>query len=385
MAGRVGIVAVAQTKFEERKSTLHTGELMYDVTRDVMGQTGLEFKADGTGIDCTTAAAYDLFSGPAGAYMFLGYVVGAYQREDERVTEDGALAVYYGATQILSGHCDTVLLLSYNKESQCQKNQIEWVGMDQLYQRRIGLDFVSAAALQAMRYTTKYGITPEQCAKVVVKSRRNAGNNPFAMCCDNLTVEDVLRSTMLCDPIRVQEAKPVPVDGACAMILACEEKAKKITDKPVWITGIGTCYDHHELGYRDLADCDALTTAAQRAYKMAGITNPLKEFDLAEISEHYSYQELLWSEGLGFCDKGEGGKLIDSEKTQMGGELPLNPSGGVLSGLPVCVAGMQRVVECVLQLRGEASARQVPGAKRALAQGLDGPAGQLQCVITMEN
>lgn len=385
MAGRVGIVAVAQTKFEERKFALHSGELMYDVTRDVMGQTGLEFKDDGTGIDCTTVAYFDLFGGPAGMHMNLGYIVGAYQREDERVTSDGALAVYYGAMQILSGHCDIVLLLSHNKESQCQKNQIEWAGMDQIYQRRVGLDFVSSAALQAMRYTTKYGVTPEQCAKVVVKSRKNAANNPVAMCCDNLTVDDVLRSTMLCDPIRVQEAKPVPVDGACAMIMASEEKARKITDKPVWITGLGTCYDQHELGWRELADCDSLTTAAQRSYKMAGITQPLKELDVAEISEQYSYQELLWSEGLGLCGKGEGGKLIDSGKTEMGGELPVNPSGGLLSGLPVCVAGMQRVVECVLQLRGEAGTRQVPGAKKALAHGVDGPAGQLQCVITMEN
>jgi acetyl-CoA C-acetyltransferase len=257
--------------------------------------------------------------------------------------------------------------------------------MDQIYQRRVGLDFVSAAGLQAMRYTTKYGITPEQCAKVVVKARKNARNNPNAMCCDSLTVDDVLRSTMLCDPIRVQEAKPTPVDGACAMILASEEKAGKLTDKPVWITGFGTCYDQHDLGWRELADCEALTTAAQRAYKMAGIKDPMKEFDVAEISEQYSYQELLWSEGLGFCGKGEGGKLIDSGKTDMGGELPINPSGGMLSGLPVCVAGMHRAAECVLQLRGEAGARQVSGATKAVAHGVDGPAGQLQCVITLEN
>lgn len=383
MAGRVGIVAVAQTKFEGKKLDEHTAELMYDVTRDVMGQTGLEFK-EGS-IDSTVAASYDLLSGPAGAYMFLGYVVGAYQREDERVLEDGALAVYYGAMQILSGHCDTVLLVAYTKESAIDKNLYEWVGMDQIYQRRVGLDFVSAAGLQAMRYTTKYGITPEQCAKVVVKARKNASNNPNAMCCDSLTVDDVLRSTMLCDPIRVQEAKPTPVDGACAMILASEDRAKKITDKPVWITGLGTCYDQHDLGWRELADCEALTTAAQRAYKMAGIKDPMKEFDVAEISEQYSYQELLWSEGLGFCGKGEGGKLIDSGKTDMGGELPINPSGGMLSGLPVCVAGMQRAAECVLQLRGEAGARQVSGATKAVAQGVDGPAGQLQCVITLEN
>ena len=383
MAGRVGIVAVSQTKFEGKKLDEHTAELMYDVTRDVMGQTGLEFK-EGS-IDGTVAASYDLLSGPAGAYMFLGYVVGAYQREDERVLEDGALAVYYGAMQILSGHCDTVLLVSYTKESAIDKNLYEWVGMDQIYQRRVGLDFVSAAGLQAMRYTTKYGITPEQCAKVVVKARKNASNNPNAMCCDSLTVDDVLRSTMLCDPIRIQEAKPTPVDGACAMILASEDRAKKITDKPVWITGLGTCYDQHDLGWRELADCEALTTAAQRAYKMAGIKDPMKEFDVAEISEQYSYQELLWSEGLGFCGKGEGGKLIDSGKTDMGGELPINPSGGMLSGLPVCVAGMQRAAECVLQLRGEAGARQVSGATKAVAHGVDGPAGQLQCVITLEN
>ncbi|MGB2855256.1 MAG: thiolase family protein [Dehalococcoidia bacterium] len=383
MAGRVGIVAVAQTKFEGKKLDEHTAELMYDVTRDVMGQTGLEFK-EGS-IDSTVAASYDLLSGPAGAYMFLGYVVGAYQREDERVLEDGALAVYYGAMQILSGHCDTVLLVSYTKESAIDKNLYEWVGMDQIYQRRVGLDFVSAAGLQAMRYTTKYGITPEQCAKVVVKARKNASNNPNAMCCDSLTVDDVLRSAMLCDPIRVQEAKPTPVDGACAMILASEDRAKKITDKPVWITGLGTCYDQHDLGWRELADCESLTTAAQRAYKMAGIKDPMKEFDVAEISEQYSYQELLWSEGLGFCGKGEGGKLIDSGKTDMGGELPINPSGGMLSGLPVCVAGMQRAAECVLQLRGEAGARQVSGATKAVAHGVDGPAGQLQCVITLEN
>ena len=132
MAKRVGIVAVAQTPFKERISDKHTGELMYDVTRDVMNQTGLEFKDDGTGIDMTTAAGYDLFSGPAGAYMFLGYVVGAYNRQDERVIEDGTMATFYAMMQILSGHVDTVLLVGYNKESGCIKNEIEWQGMDQL-------------------------------------------------------------------------------------------------------------------------------------------------------------------------------------------------------------------------------------------------------------
>src|SRR4030042_6266772 len=139
------------------------------------------------------------------------------------------MAVYYGAAQILAGHADVALVVGYSKETQMNKNLIECLSLDQIYQRRIGLDFVSAAGLQAMRYMSKYGITPEQVAKVVVKARKNAKNNPYAYSCDTLTVKDVLRSTMLCDPIRVQEAKPTPVDGSCALILASEEKAKKRT------------------------------------------------------------------------------------------------------------------------------------------------------------
>jgi acetyl-CoA C-acetyltransferase len=238
--------------------------------------------------------------------------------------------------------------------------------------------------MQAMRYLNKYKITPEQCAKVVVKNRMNGKKNPFVMYADGLTVQDVLKSEMLADPIRVKEAKPVPVDGAVAMILASEGRAKKLADKPVWITGTGMCYDHHELGYRDLADCNALVSATQMAYKMAGIKDPVKELDLAEISDHYSYQELLWSEGLGFCGRGEGGRLIDEGTTFINGQLPVNPSGGLLSGVPLCVAGMQRVAECALQLRGEAWGSQVSNAKTALAHGVEGPAGQLHCVIILQ-
>ncbi|MCX5999103.1 MAG: thiolase family protein, partial [Chloroflexi bacterium] len=169
----------------------------------------------------------------------------------------------------------------------------------------------------------------------------------------------------------------------CAMIIAREDKAKKLTNKPVWILGASNCYETHYLGDRDLADCDALVSAASKAYKMAGITDPSKEIDVAEISEEYSYQELLWTEGLGFCGRGEGGKLIDSGATRMGGRLPVNPSGGVLSGVPTVVAGMARVAEAVLQLRGEAGARQVPGAKTALAHGVTGICGALQCVMVL--
>jgi len=134
-----------------------------------------------------------------------------------------------------------------------------------------------------------------------------------------------------------------------------------------------------------LADCDALVKAAKKAYSMAGINNPLKEIDVAEISEEYTYQELLWMEGLGFCERGEGGRLIDRGVTKIKGKLPVNPSGGVLSGNPVGVAGMIRVAEAVLQLRGEAADRQVKGTQVALAHGVTGICGQHQCVMILGN
>jgi acetyl-CoA C-acetyltransferase len=116
---------------------------------------------------------------------------------------------------------------------------------------------------------------------------------------------------------------------------------------------------------------------------MAGIKNPIRDIDVAEISEEYSYQELLWSEGLGFCGRGEGGKFIEKGFDRRSGQLPINPSGGILAGNPMGVAGGARAVEAVTQLRGEAGARQIKGAKTALAHGFTGACGQSHCVLIL--
>jgi acetyl-CoA C-acetyltransferase len=286
--------------------------------------------------------------------------------------------------QILSGHYDAVLVLAHMKESQGEKSAIENAAFDPAMLRVLGLDFTSAAAMQAKRYMYKYGITAEQIARVAVRNHANAKNNPFAQDAKDITVEDVLGSKMVSSPIRALDSKPIS-DGAVAMILCSEEKAKKVSKKPVWITGVSNCYETHYLGDRELADCDALKAAAKKAYNMAGIKNPLREIDIAEISTEYSYQEPLWLEGLGFCGQGEGGKLVESKAISMGGKLPVNPSGGVLPGNPNHVAGIARVAEAVLQLRGEAGERQVKGAKTALAHGYTGICGQHQAVMVLGN
>ena len=383
MSRKVGIVAVAQTKYEESKPALHLQDVAYEAVKKVLAKSGLKFTEDGTGIDATISCSQDHWDGWTISSKNIVDVAGGHLRPEEKVAADGAYAVYYACLNILGGHHDCVLVIVYTKESQVNGRLIENFGIEPLYGRMLGLDFLSASAMQAQRYMYKYTITPEQCAMVVVKNRGNAKLNPSAQAPMDLKVEDVLASEMLSYPIRKLDAKPTS-DGACALILAVEEKAKKWTDKPVWIEGLGSCYDGHHLGDRDLAEPRSLVEAAKRAYKMAGIANPRKEIDVVELSEYCSYQELLWSEGLGFCPEGEGGKLIESGATRINGGLPINSSGGLLSGVPVNVAGANRVVEAALQLKGEAEKQQIEAAKVALAHGTMGICGQAHCVIILE-
>jgi acetyl-CoA C-acetyltransferase len=378
MADRVGVCAVAQTKFSPDRGDVSEGELAYEAIKQVLEETGLTL----SDVDSAVSCSQDFWDGRTISNMNIQPFVGAHLGHEDKVAEDGINAVYCGMAQIVSGYHEVVLVVAHTKESQADKALIENAAFDPIFMRELGLDFLSAAALQARRYMYKYGITAEQCAKVAVKNRGNAMHNPFAQEPLDITVEDVLDSKMLASPIRKLDTKPVS-DGACAVILAPEEKAKKLVKQPVWILGASNCYEAHYLGDRDLADCEALTKAAHKAYKMAGIKRPRNEIDVAEISEEYSYQELLWMEGLGLCPRGEAGKPIDSGRTKMGGRLPVNPSGGVLSGNPTGVAGMARVAEAVLQLRGEAGDRQVEGAKTALAHGVTGICGQHQAVMIL--
>ena len=381
MARRVGIVGVAQTKYE-KKPGMHLQDLSFEPVDKVLQDTGLKFTEDGTGIDATISCSQDHWDGWTISSKNVVDGAGGHLRPEEKVAEDGAYALYYAALSVLGGHYDCILVLAHTKESQVDGRLIENVGLEALYSRMLGLDFTSCAALQATQYMQRYGISPSQCAQVVVKNRANAMDNPYAQAPEKLTVDSVLSSPMLSDPIRLMDAKPIS-DGACAVIVAAEDKVNKWTDRPVWIEGLGCCYDRHYLGYRDLTDPLSLTEAAKRAYGMAGISDPRGDLDLVELSEYYSYQELLWSEGLGLCERGDGGRLVESGATQIGGDIPVNPSGGLLSGVPVNVAGLNRAVEAVTQLRGEAGRRQVDGAGTALVHGTGGVCGQMHCVIIL--
>jgi len=376
---KVAIIGVGQTRYE-RGNTKSFAELVYEVTRKALDDAGLELDD----IDNVVTTTNDFYDGRTIACMAVAEASGSYGRDATNVEGDGTLSAFYGLMRTLSGVYDATIVTTHCKMSEGNPRKLFNQAFDPIYDRILGMDAISSSALQARAYMDRYGVTEEQCAMVSVKNHANARNNPYAHVALEITIDDVMKSPMLAEPIKRLDISPIS-DGACAIILATEERARKSAKKPVWVRGVAHCTDAYRLGERDLTYSAALETAAKKAYKMAGIRNPFKQIDVAEVYDAFSYMELMWYEGLGFCDRGKGGKLVESGKTQMGGELPVNPSGGVLSAHPVQVAGLARIAEAVLQLRGEAGGRQVPGAKTALAHGITGICGQTHCVWVLSN
>ncbi len=374
--GKCAIVGVAQTKYEEDKIDQTISEMVFEVVDQLYRQLGISNDDVGSVI----TSSNDFNDGRTIANMAIQDAVGSVRKSESRVSGDGAFAYVYGAMRILSEAYDTIMVVSHTKCSEGDQCLINNSIFDPFYQRHLGLDQNSSAGLMANIYMTKYGITEEQAAKVVVKNRKNATNNPYAHLQSAVTLKEILNSPLLAYPLKELEFPPYS-DGAVAMLLTNEETAKKFTDTPVWLKGYGSCTDNYYLGHRTMTDLVALEGAAKEAYKMAGITDPLKQINVYELSEYFSVHELMIYEALGLCEKGKGGEFIESGETSMSGSIPVNPSGGVLSSNPTMANGLIRVAEIALQLMGKAEKRQVPGAKVGLAYGMNGLCSQGNCVL----
>ncbi len=378
LSQRVGICAVAQTTFSPNRWEERVQGLVWDVVKSVKDAVGLGFEEGG--IEASITVSDDLFDARTISDNAVTDVVGAHFRGEEKVAADGAQGVYYGVSTILSGHHDVVLLAGHCKESQAaSRNQITHLAFDPFFTRPLGLDYLAAAALQAQAYLARSGVTEMQLADLVMRSRHWAARNPVAQEQSRITVEEILSAPMLADPIRASFMYPVS-DGAIAMVLASEERARDLCDNPVWITGLGNSHDAFYLGERDLSRAKSLEEAAQRAYRMADIDTPGTAFDVVEIADQYAHQLPLYAEALGLCNDGAAWLREGGPDAQQ-----VNHSGGMLAGNPLMLGGLARVAECVLQLQGKAGGRQVPQAHCAVAQGATGPAGQLQTVVVLEN
>jgi len=379
MSERVAIVGYYQSRCEPEKREDHITDLVYEVTSGLLNKIGMDISE----VDNIVSCSQDFLDGRTISNRTIPEVEGAYLKSEAKVAGDGVQAVFYGMMRILSGKYKTCLVVAHAKMSEGAQNVIANAMFDPFFQRALGLDETIAGAMQARVYLERYGISEEKMALAAAKALSQAEKNALVFRGRKTTKEDVLNSRMLASPLHELEVF-APADGACALMLATESVAKKWTSSPVWLKGAGVSMDRYYLGDRDLAEARALTEAASKAYKMADIINPASEIDLVELSDYFSYQLLQYPEALGLCGAGEGASLIESGKADADGEQPVNPSGGVLGGNPLCVSGLNRVIEATKQIRREAGKCQVrKQVKTALAQGSYGPCGQNQCVMIL--
>lgn len=297
----------------------------------------------------------------------------------ESACASGGLAVRAGFAEIASGLADVVLVTGVEKMTDVDGADATFAlgtAADQEWEGFHGITFPGLYAMLARAHMQAYGTTIEQLAAVAAKNHANGLLNPHAQYHLKVTVEDVLASTMVADPLHLLDCSPI-TDGAAALVLASVDMAKKL--KPgapvVKITGSGMATDTISLANReDLTELKAVRLAGERAYAMAG--RKPSDVHVAEVHDCFTIAEIMATEALGFFDRGEGGAAAERKLTTLGGRIPVNPSGGLKAkGHPVGATGVAQVAEIVAQLRGTAGQRQVQGARVGLAQNMGGSGG----------
>ncbi len=367
---KVAIVGAGITKFVRRAQ--ETGpELAYQAAKMALDSCELKLKD----IDMVTlGTAPDAFDGVhmKGEYLLGG--AGGNKKPYIRNYVGGGTGVFapiHGWMHVASGLCDLCMVVCEEKMSSTHPHpQGAFLTIfDHTTEQPIKPTLIWIFALEMRRYMERYGLKPEDVARVAVKNKKNALDHPSAQIPAELTVEDVVNSEVLADPVHRLDISPAS-DGAAAIILASEHVAKRITDKPVWIEGVGWNLDTAYWATKDLYYPRYVEKAARMAYDMAGIKEPHKEIQVAEPYDPFDYKELHHMEGLLLCERGEAARLTAEGYTARDGNLPICPSGGALGvGNPIAATGLMKVIEIFLQLRGEAGKRQVPGKPRVgLAQ-----------------
>lgn len=372
---RVAVIGVGQIPAETCKRDVFSDQSAL-ISKAALADAALDIGQ----INNVVAGEYDLVTGRTAEHMYTIPSAGGYLKDEIRINDDGLFALAQAYMGIMAGEFETTLVLSTGISSEGPQELITNMRLAPFYHRILGLHEKLANGMQALQYRERYGVTMKQSAKVAVKNRKNAVRNRYAHLQQEVTEEEVMKSEFDCWPLRVLERAPWS-DGGCAVVLAGESFARRVCLHPVWITGLGWSNETYYLEDKDLTHLTATKHAAQRAYKMAGINKAVKDIDVAEIYDVTTYHELMAYEALGFCNEGGAGHLIDEGFTHMDGELPVNPSGGVLSSNPLSASGLSRFVECVLQLREQAQDHQIKNACTGLAHCITGYGAQRSCVV----
>jgi len=371
---KVGIVGFYQVKMYS-DSNYGRYEMIFEAVRGAIDQAGLKKK------DITTviSATNDYYDGRTISNCFTVEVGGGYMADESKVEMDGAHAMLYGLMRILSGNHTLAVIWGGSMASCCPYHAVRLYETDPTWERPTQLvNDITASGFQMRAYMEKYGVSAEDIAKVAVANHKNAAKNPLAMVeaqLPDITVNDVLESGTFADPV-TELMVAQPCDCIAALLLAPEDKALSITDKPVWITGVGWNQDTYYLGDKDLSENKSMELASKMAYDAAGIKDPIKEIDVAEVHTQFAHEELILSEAMGLAENGKGAALV--------GKSYINPSGGALGGNPPCATGLIRIIEAVKQLRGEAGDYQIKDAKKAVATGQIGMCAQNNILWVLE-
>jgi acetyl-CoA C-acetyltransferase len=294
----------------------------------------------------------------------------------ETACASGGTALKQASIAIASGLYDVLVVVGVEKMTTRSTDEttsiLSYAGSE--VERRHGITFPGLFALMAHRHFHDYGTSETDLAKIAVKNHKNALSNPSAHFHESITEDDVLSSRIVASPLKLLDCAPIS-DGAAAVLVCNENAARRLTDVPVYLTGIAQENDYLGLYEREtLTAMPAVLNAAKKAFNSSGLTP--SDVHVAELHDCFTIAELIEMEDVGFCEKGAGKELVAEGATSIGGEIPINPSGGLKArGHPVGATGVAQVVEIVKQLRGESDRRQVTDAEIGLCCNVGGSGG----------
>lgn len=376
----VAAVGVGQTRFGKTSDAPTYVELLHQAASQALDDARMTIDD----VDAIVLAlAPEALMGVNHAERWCVEFIGGRMKPVMRIQTGGATglsAVQAGYHHVASGLYDRVLVVGADRvreSGDAQKifNKI-W---DPFFERDLPLTTITMIAMSATRYMHRHGMTERQMARVSVKAHHNGALNPNAHIRREVTIDEVLESRYLAWPLKLLDACPQSA-GGCAVVLCSADVVDPQAHAPAWISGIAMAGETYYIGDRltpnargyDYGDAEALAAAADKAYAMAQITDPRAEVDAVETYASFTPVEIHNAEALGLADLGTAGPLFEEGFFDLDGEIPLNPSGGVICTNPISVTAMVRFAEAVLQIQGRAGAHQVPGAETVVASGAGG-------------
>lgn len=374
MARPVAIIGSGQTKHGRR----------YDVTYPDLVREAVQAAYENAGITpqdidgVVSGTMPSMMEGIAFTHLYFADVMGSVGKpimKTETCGTTGISLAHTGYYWVASGMADVVLVVGSEKMYEGDSQATMSTVMEPFFLRPFLAGAPGVFSIQARQWMDRYNIpegkTRDAAARLSVDHHKDAFDNPHAHIQVELNDDDVKNARVVAYPIRLWDVCPNS-DGACAIIFASEEKAKKMCDKPAWVKGLSFHGEEYWYGDSDKVDWKCAMNTAKIAYDMAGVKNPRQELDVVELYNPFTFIEMLHYECFGFSEAGQACDDTLKGIYSRTGELPCAPSGGVLCSNPIGATALIRVAEIALQVSGQAGDRQIEGAKQGLAHGLGG-------------